>query len=84
VQEVLTSLTRPEVPRAELRFAEPLSNPEDLKRVIDKLADSLCKILEARCIGARRLGLAFLRVDNLAQGCGDSCLGGDNRLCEDV
>ena len=32
--EVLTSLVPPEVPRSELRFAEPLSDPEDLKRVI--------------------------------------------------
>ena len=31
----------PEVPRTELRFAEPLGDPEDLKRVIEKLADTL-------------------------------------------
>ena len=57
----------PEVPRAELRFAEPVGDPEDLKRIIGKLADKLCLDLEARGIGARRLDLVFLRVDNIAQ-----------------
>jgi protein ImuB len=67
VQEVLTSMTSPEVPRTELRFAEPLSDPEDLKRVIGRSCEELCKTLEASGIGARRLDLVFLRVDNLAQ-----------------
>jgi len=67
VPEALTSLVSPEVPRAELRFAEPLADPEDLKRVIDILCKTLCGDLESRGIGARRLDLVFLRVDNLAQ-----------------
>jgi protein ImuB len=58
---VLTSLVPPKVPRSELRFAEPLSDPEDLKRVIERHE------LETRGVGARRLDLVFLRVDNLAQ-----------------
>jgi protein ImuB len=66
-QEALPSLIPPEVPRAELRFAEPVGDPEDLKRIIDKLCEALCLELEARGIGARRLDLVFLRVDNLAQ-----------------
>jgi protein ImuB len=65
--EVLTSLVPPEVPRSELRFAEPLSAPEDLKRVIERLCEDLCRDLETRGVGARRLDLVFLRVDNLAQ-----------------
>jgi protein ImuB len=65
--EVLTSLVPPEVPRSELRFAEPLSDPEDLKRVIERLCEELCRDLETRGVGARRLDLVFLRVDNLAQ-----------------
>ena len=65
--EALPSLVPPEVPRAELRFAEPVADPEDLKRIIGKLADKLCLDLEARGIGARRLDLVFLRVDNIAQ-----------------
>src|SRR4029079_15561736 len=67
VQESLTSLVAPEVPRAELRFAEPISDPEDLKRVIERLCVMLCGDLESRGVGARRLDLVFLRVDNLAQ-----------------
>jgi protein ImuB len=66
-QEALTSLIPPEVPRAELRFAEPIGDPEDLKRVIDKLCEALCTQLETRGIGARRLDLVFLRVDNIQQ-----------------
>jgi protein ImuB len=65
--EPLPSLLPPEVPRTELRFVEPLADPEDLKRVIGKLCESLCETLERRGIGARRLDLVFLRVDNLAQ-----------------
>ena len=67
VTEALTSLVPPEVPRAELRFAEPVGDPEDLKRIIDKLCEMLCRDLETRGIGARRLDLVFMRVDNLAQ-----------------
>jgi protein ImuB len=65
--EALTALIPPDVPRAELRFAEPVGDPDDLKRIIGKLADKLCLQLEERGIGARRLDLIFLRVDNIAQ-----------------
>jgi protein ImuB len=65
--EALTSLLPPEIPRAELRFAEPVGDPEDLKRIIDNLSEALCHDLEARGIGARRLDLVFVRVDNIAQ-----------------
>jgi protein ImuB len=67
IQEALTSLTPPEVPSKLLRFAEPLADPEDLKRVIAGLAELLCPELERRGVGARRLDLVFTRVDNLAQ-----------------
>jgi protein ImuB len=66
-QEALTSLIPPEVPRSELRFAEPVADPEDLKRIIEKLCEMLCLDLEARGIGARRLDLVFVRVDNITQ-----------------
>jgi len=68
VNEALPSLIPPEVPRAELKFAEPIGDPEDLKRVIDKLTNDLCGQLQVRGVGARRLDLVFLRVDNIAQG----------------
>jgi protein ImuB len=67
VQEALTSLIPPEVPRAELRFAEPVADPEDLKRIIEALCEKLCLELEGRGIGARRLDLVFVRVDNINQ-----------------
>jgi len=66
-QEVLSSLIPPEMPRSELRFADPVSDPEDLQRIILKLCEMLCVNLEARGIGARRLDLVFIRVDNVAQ-----------------
>ena len=66
-QEALPSLIPPEVPRTELRFAEPVGDPEDLKRIIDTLCEKLCLDLEARGIGARRLDLVFVRVDNINQ-----------------
>jgi protein ImuB len=67
VQEALTSLTSPEVPSEQLRFAEPLADPEDLKRVISRLTELLCPELERRGVGARRLDLVCTRVDNLEQ-----------------
>jgi protein ImuB len=65
--EALPSLIPPEVPRAELRFAEPVGDAEDLKRIVERLAQALCGELEQRGIGARRLDLVFIRVDNIAQ-----------------
>ncbi len=67
ILEALTSLIAPEIPRAELRFAEPLADPDDLKRIINRLTDTLCRGLEERGVGARRLDLVFQRVDNLSQ-----------------
>jgi protein ImuB len=65
--EVLVSLIPPEVPRCKLRFPEPLSDPENLQRVIDILCADLAAELERRGVGARRLDLVFLRVDNITQ-----------------
>ena len=65
--EVLVSLIPPEVPRTKMKFAEPIGDPEDLKRVIGVLCQSLTEDLERRGVGARRLDLVFLWVDNIAQ-----------------
>jgi len=56
-----------DVPRVELKFAEPVGDPEDVKRIIEKLCTQVATLLEARGIGARRLDLVFLRVDDVAQ-----------------
>ena len=65
--EALPSLIPADVPRVEVKFAEPVGDPEDLKRIIEKLCTQVAALLEARGIGARRLDLVFLRVDNIAQ-----------------
>lgn len=65
--EVLVSLIPPEVPRCKMRFPEPLSDPENLQRVIDILCADLAEELERRGVGARRLDLVFQRVDSITQ-----------------
>jgi protein ImuB len=65
--EPLKSLIPPEMPRCELRFAEPIGDPEDLARVIARLAETLCRQLETKGVGARHLDLIFTRVDNVVQ-----------------
>jgi protein ImuB len=65
--EVLVSIVPPEVPRATLRFADPLADPDNLQRVITMLSETLVADLEHRGVGERRLDLVFQRVDNIAQ-----------------
>ena len=52
--------------RARLAFAEPISAPEDLIRILAKLASDLASRLESAGLGARRVALAFHRVDGTA------------------
>ena len=56
-----------ELVRAERAFAEPIAARETIERYIAQLAQRLCEQLEARGLGARRLDLLFLRVDNLIE-----------------
>ena len=65
--EALTAIVPIEVPSAELRFVEPVSDPADLQRIVADLCNHLCDVLETRAVGARRLDLVFQRVDNIAQ-----------------
>jgi protein ImuB len=65
--EVLTPVIPREVPRMTLKFAEPIANPDDLRRVMELLCDKLMIDLAARGVGARRLDMVFQRVDNIAQ-----------------
>ncbi|MFN8700881.1 MAG: Y-family DNA polymerase [Rhodospirillales bacterium] len=51
--------------RARLAFAEPVTAPEALARIVAKLTDDLCAQLAAAQLGARRLALVFHRVDGL-------------------
>ncbi len=45
-------------------FAEPIGAPETLHRYTGKLVAQLCKVLEEKGLGARRLDLLFHRVDS--------------------
>jgi protein ImuB len=66
--EPIAFITPPDVPTAQLAFAEPISAPETLQRVTERLLANLCPDLERRGIGVRRLDLVFRRVDCLTQG----------------
>lgn len=67
INEVLAPLVPREVPRSILKFVEPVGDPEDLARITHTLCEKLMRDLEVRGVGARRLDLVFLRVDNVAQ-----------------
>lgn len=55
---------RPVAPwRARLAFAEAIGTAEDLARVVERLMADLLARLAANHLGARRLALAFYRVD---------------------
>lgn len=66
--EPLAYLDLPDAPRARLAFAEPISAPETLARVTERLLTELCTELERRGLGARRLDLVFRRVDGASRG----------------
>ena len=50
-----------------LRFADPISAPEDLERAIAKLLESLCTRLQAGRKGGMRFEARFFRADGGAQ-----------------
>jgi protein ImuB len=66
--EPLNYIEQPDVPFARLPFAEPISAPETLQKVTERLLTELCKGLEDRALGARMLDLLFRRVDMQTQG----------------
>ncbi|MBD2749409.1 DNA polymerase Y family protein [Microvirga sp. BT688] len=61
--EPITPLIPKETPTASRAFAEPIGRLEDLKSVLLRLAKDLCRQLERRGEGVRRLDLLFQRVD---------------------
>ncbi|MET0741840.1 MAG: DNA polymerase Y family protein, partial [Microvirga sp.] len=62
----------PLIPRetafAALAFAEPIGRIEDLREVVRRLAEDLCRQLTARAEGVRRLDLILRRVDQKGAG----------------
>jgi protein ImuB len=61
--EPLAPLGEPPVRRVRLSFAEPIADPADLARAAELLADDLVERLAREGMGARRLDLAFHRID---------------------
>ncbi|WP_262269821.1 Y-family DNA polymerase [Microvirga yunnanensis] len=61
--EPITPLIPREAPTAAIAFAEPIGRLEDLKSVVLRLAKDLCRQLERRGEGVRRLDLLCQRVD---------------------
>ena len=61
--EPLSPLGAAPVRRVRLSFAEPIADPADLARAIERLAHDLVARLAREGMGARRLDLAFHRVD---------------------
>ena len=61
--EPLSPLGEAPARRVRLSFAEPIVDPADLVRAIERLVQDLAARLAREGIGARRLDLAFHRVD---------------------
>ncbi len=61
--EPLSPLGEAPTRRVRLSFAEPIADPADLARAIERLVDDLAARLAREGMGARRLDLAFHRID---------------------
>ena len=53
--DLFEPLLPPDIPQCKRAFAEPIGDPEDLKRVVGDLTAALCRDLEQSGVGARRL-----------------------------
>jgi protein ImuB len=65
--ESIHPLAPPDVIERRLAFLEPLSTAEAFVIVIDKLARNVCRRLNHKGLGARRLDLLFERMDGSVQ-----------------
>lgn len=61
--EPLTPLVPPALPQARLAFAEPLTHGDGLAAAVARLTVDLCRELDRRRAGLRRLDALFRRVD---------------------
>jgi protein ImuB len=66
-EEAIGNPRPPVTPRARIAFAEPIGTRADIDAALDYLLGELCPGLEDAGQGARRLELAFHRVDGTAQ-----------------
>ncbi len=62
--EPIEPIEAPEIIQVRRAFAEPISAPETLARYTLQLVEALCRLLDAKSLGARTLDLRFHRVDN--------------------
>ena len=65
VEEAITPRLPVAALSAERHFAEPISQTEDIERLVLMLSATLKRDLERRGEGARRLQLALFRVDGV-------------------
>jgi protein ImuB len=62
--EPIEPVRPPDIVEVQQLFAEPIGAPETIARYVAKLTARLCRELESRGLGARRLDLLFGLVDN--------------------
>ncbi len=65
--EPVTFVKPPETMSSGVALAEPISTPEALEQVIRRLSGHLCRDLEKKALGARRLDLLLARIDNCTE-----------------
>ncbi len=63
LRETFEPISAPELVRVRRPFVEPISAPETIQRRAADLVDRLCRELEARALGARKLDLICERLD---------------------
>lgn len=66
-EEAIGNSRQPARPHARMAFAEPIGARADIDAALTYLLGELCGKLESAGLGARRLELAFHRVDGTAQ-----------------
>ena len=67
IAEIIEPARPPEMIAARRGFAEPIATPEALSQAITELVGDICRDLEPRGLGARRLDLLCTRVDGSFQ-----------------
>ncbi len=67
VAEPIEPTAAPGLPRSRQSFPEPIATADDLARATTLLAESLCRKLTKRGLGASRLDLLFHRIDGARQ-----------------
>nr|QCL09622.1 impB/mucB/samB C-terminal family protein [Rhizobium rhizogenes] len=67
IAEPIDPMRTPELVEVRRTFGEPIGAPETIARYTARLVDQLCRALEEKGLGARRVDLLFHRVDSSYQ-----------------